>query len=503
MPLLKRFSSLRWKLVFSYVGVTLATVLALEAIFLLVMGVWGSRISDAWITQSALSNAGELAQLAAGPLESGDTNQLTQVLYQPIGLVFKVGLTEETANRYLLYEPCVVVGHDGIIITSNQPARYPGGIQFRETEWPQAGELVEKALTKGIAASDHSEMLNVFAVAMPITGSKGQRLGVLYYQQPRPTIGSWSPANLAGPLAVTTLLLLPLMIPLGLVFGFVTATGFTRRLYRLAQVSNALANGDLDQRVQDMSGDEIGQLTRQFNRMARQLETDMIQLRELAEHNARLAQQAQRLAVLEERHRLARDLHDGIKQYLFGVNLATAAAINLLETDIEAARTKLLESKEHSRQALFEMQTLLNELRPADLEERELVIALGDYLAAFERRHGIRVDWQPAKDLSLPPIHEQALYRIAQEALTNVARHAQATRVSVEIETTPEAITLRIIDNGLGFDPSAIKPGITLGLQGMRERLSELNGVLTITSVPDVGTQLIATLPQTFSNRLS
>jgi NarL family two-component system sensor histidine kinase LiaS len=286
------------------------------------------------------------------------------------------------------------------------------------------------------------------------------------------------------------------MIPLGLVFGFVTALGFTRRLNRLAQASNALASGNLAQRVQDTSGDELGQLARQFNRMAAQLETDTIHLHELAERNARLAQQAQKLAALEERHRLARDLHDGIKQNLFGVNLAIATALNLLKSNTEAAGAKLLEAKEHSLQAQAEMQTLLNELRPAGLDERGLVGALEDYLAAFERRQNIKVTGQLVKDLSLPLTHAQALYRVAQEALTNVAHHAHATQVLVELEATAETVTLRITDNGQGFDPAAIKPGVTLGLQGMRERLSELNGNLTIVTDLGKGTQVTAGLPR-------
>jgi two-component system, NarL family, sensor histidine kinase LiaS len=500
MLLLKRFSTLRWKLVFSYVGVTLATVLTLEAIFVLLMAAFGRSIGDAWTTQSALTNAEQLAQLAAGPLETGEMSQLTHVLYQPMGLVFMFGISEGASKEYSWYEPRVVINHDGLIVASNQPERYLVGSRFQEPQWPQAEILIEQALANESAATDQSEALNMFAVAMPILGSQGQPLGVLYYQQSRLSGDSWSPVNLAQQLAVTTLLLLPCMIPLGLVFGFVTALGFTRRLNRLAQASHAVANGNLAQRVQDTSGDELGQLSRQFNRMAAQLETDTIHLHELAERNARLAQQAQKLAALEERHRLARDLHDGIKQNLFGVNLAIATALNLLKSNTEAAGAKLLEAKEHSLQAQAEMQILLNELRPAGLDERGLVAALEDYLAAFERRQNIKVTGQLVKDLSLPPTHEQALYRVAQEALTNVAHHAHATQVLVEIEATAETVTLCISDNGQGFDPAAIKPGVTLGLQGMRERLSELNGNLTIVTDLGKGTQVTAGLPRPHSD---
>jgi signal transduction histidine kinase len=305
-----------------------------------------------------------------------------------------------------------------------------------------------------------------------------------------------SPGRFGTSLLTTTLVLLPCMIPLGLFFGFVTTIGFTRRLRHLSEANSALADGDLSRRVYDTSGDEIGQLARQFDAMADQLEDDMTQLRELAERNARLAGQAQRGAALEERHRLARDLHDGVKQHLFGVNLATSAALNLLDSDPESARARLLEAKDHSRQAQAEMRALLNELRPAGLDERGLVAALTDHLAAFEQREGIGVGWQPVEDPALPLIHEQALFRVAQEALTNVARHAEATQVAVELHVTPDTVTLRVVDDGKGFDPAAIQIKTTMGLQGMQERLAGLGGTLTVDAAPGVGTRIAACLPR-------
>jgi len=325
----------------------------------------------------------------------------------------------------------------------------------------------------------------------------------MYYRQPVPDPSGWSLSHLGTPLLATTLLLLPCMIPLGLVFGFVTATGFTRRLCRLTEASSGLAGGDLSRRVHDSSGDEIGQLARQFNAMAGQLEADTTQLRELADRNARLARQAQTLAALEERHRLARDLHDGVKQHLFGVNLETAAALNLLEADPQAARARLLEARELSRQAQAEMQALLSELRPAGLDERGLVAALADYLASYERREGIEVHWQTAGDLSLPLTHEEAIFRVVQEALANVARHAQAARVMVELHATPETVTLQVTDDGTGFDPAAIQTGSTMGLQGMRERLTGLGGTLAVEATPGVGTRLTACLPRARSETLA
>ncbi|MBN1311690.1 MAG: HAMP domain-containing protein [Anaerolineae bacterium] len=498
--ILKRFFTLRWKLVFSYVGVTLVTILAVEiAVVLLMMG-FGEEIVQFWESQSALMSARELAQLLVEPLEHQDDDQLEQVINQSLGLILtftvNTGTNAEGDGQIWNSQARVVVDAAGLVVTSNQPRNYPNGSQFHETELPLAEALVEEARASKQSIYRHFGEVDVHIVTVPIIDASGELLGILYYQQNSLYLTGLEPGSLATSLSIATLALLPCIIPLGLVFGFVTATGFTRRLRRLTQASTVLASGDLSQRVHDMSGDEIGQLTRQFNQMAEQLEADTTQLHELIEKNARLAQQAQRLAALEERHRLARDLHDGIKQNLFGVNLAASAALNLLEADLEAARTKIQEAKDHNRQAQAEMQALLDELRPVGLDERGLAAALTDYLDTFEQRQGIEVDWQTVPDVLLPPTHEQALFRVTQEALTNIARHAQATHVTVELGATAETVTLRIVDNGRGFDPSTIEPGTTMGLLGMRERVTELGGALIIDSTPGVGTQLTASLPR-------
>jgi NarL family two-component system sensor histidine kinase LiaS len=461
MSFLKRFSSLQWKLAVSYVVVTLLTVLALEGIVILAADRLNAWAGDAWVRQSALGRAGQLAELAADPLATGSSTRLAQVLNQPMGLTIQIvqstteGVESGSDESSWDSEARVVIGAQGRVVASNQPERYPAGSLFAEPGLPEAERLVAEALADGVTGSLMAEGPGVFAVAVPVTGAEGARPGAVYYRQPAPDASGWSLSRLGMPLLTTTLLLLPCMIPLGLIFGFTTATGLTRRLRRLTQASSGLAGGDLSRRVHDSSGDEIGQLARQFNAMAGQLEADTTQLRELADRNARLARQAQKLAALEERHRLARDLHDGVKQHLFSVNLATAAALNLLDADPEAARARLLEARELSRQAQAEMQALLNELRPVGLDERGLVAAL-----------------------------------------TNVARHAQAARVTVELRATPEAVTLRVADDGRGFDPAAIHTGSTMGLQGMRERLARLGGTLTVDAVPGAGTRLVACLPR-------
>jgi NarL family two-component system sensor histidine kinase LiaS len=490
MSILRRFSSLQWKLAASYVVVILVTVLVVEGLVILAAHWLDTRMTATWTSQSALDRAEHLAQLAADPWTSDSPAQLARALDRRLTVHSIV--REALLRDYMPHwhsEARVIVGAQGRVLVSNQPQRYPMDSLFIEPGLPEAEALVAQALAEGVIASRLAEEPHVFVAAIPVADHEGHRLGAVYYREPVPDASQSLLSRLGAPLLAANAFLLPCMIPLGLVFGFVTAFGFTRRLRRLTEASNALAGGDLGRRVNDTSGDEIGQLARQFNAMAGQLEADTTELRELA-------LKAQRLAALEERHRLARELHDGVKQYLFGVNLATAAALNLLEDDPERARAKLLEARELSRQAQAELMALLNELRPAGLDERGLVPALTDYVATFEEREGVTVQWQAPAEVALPLAQEQALFRVAQEALTNVARHAYATRVIVELQATPEAVVLQVADDGKGFDPTSIPSGPTMGLQGMRERLAALGGELTVDAAPGRGTRLVANLPR-------
>ena len=479
--LLGRFTSLRWKLAFSYVGVTLLTILALESVMLLLLGFFGEPVGDWWVTQSTLADCRQLASLAADPLEDGSEERLAQVLFQPVGLILKAWIAQDSDSVQWMDETRVVVDAQGIVAVSNLPERHPSGSTFRMMGFPQAEVLVEDALSEGIAAGRLSKDINVFAAAAPITGSDGDRIGVLYIHRPRPALAILSPADLFGPLAATTLLLLPCMIPLGLIFAFATASGFTRRLKRLSDASRALAEGDLTRRVADDSGDEIGRLSRRFNRMAEQLQADAVRLRDLA--------------AVEERRRLARDLHDGIKQNLFGIRLAAAAAVNLLETDLQATREKILEAADLNRRAQEEMKALLEELRPPGFGERGLPAALEDYLKAFGREHNLETEWTATGSAEPDPDRQQALFRITQEALSNIHRHARAGRISMAFAGRPDEVSLQIADDGRGFDPSVPAPASAAGLRGIRERLAEFGGSLGIESTPGSGTRLIIRLP--------
>jgi signal transduction histidine kinase len=199
----------------------------------------------------------------------------------------------------------------------------------------------------------------------------------------------------------------------------------------------------------------------------------------------------------DERRRLARDLHDGPAQSLsaalFGVDLALAT----LGKAPESARDELLHARELLRDALNELRAMMFGLRPRLLEEKGLGPAL-EALAGMAPLWGPHVTVSVSgRDARLAEDVELALYRIAQEAITNARKHSAAGEIRVELVVGPDSATLSVVDNGQGFPPRRIRPvaGRGEGVPGMRERAELLGGTLQIESAPGKGTQVLATLP--------
>ncbi len=198
-----------------------------------------------------------------------------------------------------------------------------------------------------------------------------------------------------------------------------------------------------------------------------------------------------RLAVSEERLRVARDLHDSVKQHLFALSMQVGAALAQVEHNREAARSHLMEADALISQTQQELTGLIHELRPSALQQKALPAALREQALNWSRQHGIAVELDLAEGCRVSSPVEEAFWRIAQEALSNVARHSQATKVEICLHAGPEEMTLSIADNGRGFDPaSAQQSGI--GLHSMRERMAGVGGNVTIQSRPGAGTCVLA-----------
>jgi signal transduction histidine kinase len=216
----------------------------------------------------------------------------------------------------------------------------------------------------------------------------------------------------------------------------------------------------------------------------------------VAIETARIHERARQAAVLEERQRLSRELHDSVTQALYGISLyAEAASRALASGNEQPVATNLREISDTTQEALGEMRLLLFELRPPLLQEKGLAAALRARLQAVESRAGLTTEFDCPDEQRLSPDSEQQLYRLVQEALNNVLKHAHAGHVSVRLGLATAAATVEVADDGIGFEPS-MRNVEGFGLRGMRERVERLGGTLRIDSAPGSGTCVHVEVPR-------
>src|SRR5215212_3838923 len=231
-------------------------------------------------------------------------------------------------------------------------------------------------------------------------------------------------------------------------------------------------------------------LTFVFANSLRQTELARDQNQQLLEELRAAQRQVQDLAVAEERNRLARELHDSVKQQVFATIMQLGAARILLERDPNAARLHLIEAEQLAQQSGAELSLLIHELRPVALGDKGLIAAIQSYAADWSRQSKISADVRAHGDSAQLPVAEHTLLRVTQEALANVARHSHATAVTIDLDLVADSATLTIADNGRGFDASTASRGV--GLDSMRERLEALGGRLRVESNPGSGTTIEA-----------
>lgn len=254
---------------------------------------------------------------------------------------------------------------------------------------------------------------------------------------------------------------------------------------------NRYENGLPVRALRESRLDPLGGLARRVNRLT-------MAAQQAAGLRERWLSQANRQAAQEERNRLARDLHDSIKQQLFSIQMSAAAAQERFDTDAAGAQKAIGDVRRLAHEALVEMNALLQQLSPAPLERVGLAQAIREQCEALSYRSGAMVECEvgdlPGEAL-LPPGAQEAVFRVAQEALSNVARHARAKHVSVDLredESTGEVV-LAVRDDGQGFEAKNVQAGS--GLEGMRARAAALEGKLTVESQPGLGTLLTFRVP--------
>lgn len=212
--------------------------------------------------------------------------------------------------------------------------------------------------------------------------------------------------------------------------------------------------------------------------------------------NARLYERSRELSIMEERNRIARELHDAVTQKLFSLRLTAEAAATVVERDAARAAAQLATVRQLAAEAVEELRAVLIGLRPIDLAGDGLDVALRKQADLLDRVHKAAVTFTGAPVPRLTAAREETVYRIAQESLHNALRHGEPSRVSVDLATRDGRVVLTVVDDGRGFDPGArAQAARRLGLTSMRERASAAGGSLSVTSAPGAGTTVRLEVP--------
>lgn len=278
---------------------------------------------------------------------------------------------------------------------------------------------------------------------------------------------------------------------LSVVANFLVLRAAFRPLTNLERVANAVRNGNVSVRVERSryTDPQLARLSDTFNDTLDELAKDREQLRALASQVIRAQE--------DERKRIARELHDDTAQVLFAQLLRLTAMKSSPNDDMRATAGEL---EDMTVEAIEGVRRLALELRPPSLDDLGLRESLGDLAERFGRQLSIPVEYQPRVGRDrLPAEIELVLYRVAQEAMTNIAKHAGASHASINLTRRGEIVTLTVTDNGRGFDPALASKqddrGLGLGLFGMEERVVLVGGTLQIISRSGIGTAVIASIP--------
>lgn len=474
---------LRWKLTLTYTLVVVVTLLVIELFAASIATAFLSSdlLPSLIVQQSKDSVASQLEPHLEG--ESPDIEGLRQEvnsLFDPESSNAQ-GSEGENANDVILGGEgaiFVVDAERDLLVASPQGEGFVEGERFNAGRFDELPPILNAALNGEEDSTRLSERTPDGRVLMaaPLENDGGRVVGAI--------VATFEAPNLAAPILITVgVVALLLLIPaafLGAIFGFITAWGITRRVGRLARAADAWSRGDLSVRTRDRSRDEIGQLSRELNDMAEDLEN--------------LLQTRGELATLEARNRFARDLHDSVKQQVFATSMQIATARALIAKDPDNAEEHLEQAHELVRQAQKELNVLIHEMRPAALEGKGLSQAMREYAAGWSKRTEVPVEIHVRGEREIPLEAEQALFRVAQEALANVAKHSGATEAELDLVYTNESVKLSVADDGAGFDPSKNQEE-GFGLRSMRDRLVKLGGHLNIDSEPDNGTTISGYVP--------
>lgn len=289
-----------------------------------------------------------------------------------------------------------------------------------------------------------------------------------------------------------TLILLPMGFGIG--FGFYQSFRVKRKLERLRETLVLWEKGNLTLSMPDLGDDELGRLGEQLGRISGKWENQVTTLQRLSTNNAKLAEQARVSAIMEERQRLARELHDAVSQQLFAISMTATAVGRTLEKDFDKAQRQIALIEEMSAVAQSEMRALLLHLRPVYLEGKGLEQGLQELIKELEVKVPIDIVFEMDPDVQLVKGVENHLFRIVQEAISNTLRHAKAEKMEIRLHRRGDTVRLTLRDDGIGCEMDESKQ-TSYGLSNMQERITEIGGSIQFITAPGKGMRIEITVP--------
>jgi signal transduction histidine kinase len=490
------FRLLQWKLTLSYTAVTmgslLVVILMLGYLFskafipidiynrILTPETWFQIIAEknVHIWRPVMSQKPIDIQLVSALLQDSDFS-INDVNLIEIG-DFQMQMGTDAQGSIFILDP------DGVLLgftDSNLISRDAIGQPLDMSILPD----LEKTLVAALNGETNPERLFVtlepherFYMIIPMKDETDQEvLGMsLFYIEHLPTADD-VPTFILSLMVRSILILLLAVGVVGTIFGALTARGMVLRLKRVSKVTDAWSHGDFSEFIEDSGGDEISTLAERLNHMAEQLQ--------------QFLKRSQAMAVSEERNRLARDLHDSAKQEALAASFHLGTALTLFDRDPQSAKNHLVEADNLVDSVRVELTDLIHELRPPSMNGARFDETINEYIIEWAHQTGIEANLEVTGSIELPLEIKQAIYRVMQEALANVARHSSAEKIDVTMLSGDHSVEFCINDDGIGFDMQQQHAG--MGLESMRERVESLNGHFSIQSEPGQGTKICLTIP--------
>ncbi|GAA0596249.1 two-component system sensor histidine kinase LiaS [Virgibacillus siamensis] len=278
--------------------------------------------------------------------------------------------------------------------------------------------------------------------------------------------------------------------------GFKTGGEMKERLDYLSGLITQFANGNYHSKIYFNENDEITRIGNEMNELGGKLQNQVKSLQRMADEKADFAKSAHKAAVIEERQRLARDLHDAVSQQLFAITMMSEASLRQLEIDPAVAKEQLQDVAESALKAQTEMRALLLHLRPVHLSGEPLRTGIKKLIDELMEKTAMGFNVVIDDELDLSDTVEEHVFRIIQEALSNTLRHSKATDVTIEASVRSKELFVHISDNGAGFNVKEDTGRKTsYGLKTMRERTEELGGTFAIRSTKGEGTYIDLRIP--------